>query len=165
VDEEMTEQIGMLSGILIHPDTGKIEGFFVHVPRFLHADQLFLSAMDILRWGTRIVVRDADVLSPLEDRVRLQTLLSDGRTFLGQDIITDTGRRLGRCSDVQFDTMHFDIQWIWPKRFWKLQTPLPVSLISEVRKDAIIVRDPSTAVSEKTEETETSILPSLPEAA
>ncbi len=165
VDEDMTAQLGVLSGILIHPDTGKVEGFFVRIARFLHSEELFLSSLDILRWGMRIVVRDGEVLSPLSDRIRQQQLFEEGRTVLHQKILTDTGRTLGRCADVQFDTLHFVVEWLWPKKFWRLGTSLPASQIIEVRRDAIIVRDPSVAVVEKVEEVTPSLMPQFPEAA
>jgi len=164
-DEEMTEQIGTLSGVLLHPDTGQVEGFFVRVPRFLHAEELFLSSFDILRWGLRVIVRDRDVLSPVEERIRLQSLLEDGRTILRQPIVTDTGRALGRCGDVQFDTVHFVVHWIWPKRWGRWGIPLPMSQVLEVRKDAIIVRDPAVAAPEKAAAVKAPLLNQMPETA
>ena len=163
VDEEMTDRLGIISGIFIHPDTGKVEGFFVRISGFLHSEHLFLSSIDILRWGLRVVVRDADVFSPIEERVRLQSLFEEKRYILGQPIVTDTGRKLGVCADVQFDTTHFMVDWLWPKRLWKWGTALPLSQVLEVRRDAVIVRDPRMAVSEKLETT--SILNRLPDVA
>ena len=66
VEEESSEQIGVLSGILLNPDNGKIEGFFVTTPGFLHSETLFLSSLDIRSWGVRITVLDRSVLSPPE---------------------------------------------------------------------------------------------------
>lgn len=147
-EEETGEEVGTLSGILIHPDTGKIEGFFVAVPGFLHQAQLFLSVLDIRFWGLYVRILDRDVLSDLEDRVRLQPLLEDPRTVLGQRVRTETGVRLGWCADVQFDTQFFQVEWLFPRRWWRWRSPLPMSEVLEVRPDAIIVRDPSRAVTE-----------------
>jgi uncharacterized protein YrrD len=154
MDEELTETLGLLGGILIHPDTGSVEGFFVRAPRLIRSEELFLSSFDILRWGLRIIVRDGSVLSPLAERIRLQSLVEEGRSILGQPIVTESGRALGRCGDVQFDTRRFSVEWIWPRRFWKWRTPLPLSSIVEVRRDAIVVRDPETPASEKKEKEE-----------
>jgi uncharacterized protein YrrD len=165
VDEEMTEQYGALSNILIHPDTGKVAGFFVRMPGSFRSHELFLASEDILRWGLRVVVRDGEVFSPIEDRIRLRSLLEERRYFLSQRIVTDTGRSLGRCMDVQFDTMHFMVDWFWPKRWWKWRDPLPLSQIIEVRADAIVVRDPSLPASEKAQPESATLLNQLPEAA
>lgn len=152
VDEDPGEELGRIRGILIHPDTGKVEGFFVGQQGLLQSADLFLASEDIRRWGLRIVVRGAHVLSPVEERIRLQPVLEEGRTLLGQRILTDTGRALGRCGDVQFSTELFVTEWIWPRKLWKWGTPFPLSQVLEVRKDAIIVRDPSASVPEKAAE-------------
>lgn len=130
--------LGTISGILIHPDTGKIEGFLVRV---LGTD-VFCGSSDIVRWGTRVYLRDASVLAPLEDRIRLQSLLQDPRTVLGQKIRTESGVRLGRCKDIQFNTDLMHIEWIFPRKFFRWGIALPVSEILEITPSAIIVGDP-----------------------
>jgi len=132
--------LGLVSGILIHPDTGKVEGFFVH--SVLHSGEpLFVSFLDILRWGTRIYVRSADVLAPSHDRIRLQPLLEDSRTVLGQHIFTESGMSLGRCKDVQFNTESMHIEWIFPRKFFRWGVALSVAEIIEVQLKGIIVKN------------------------
>ncbi len=147
-NEDTAETLGALSGILLHPDTGKVEGFFVRMSGFLVSQTLFLSSMDIIRWGTKVYVRHADALSDLGDLVRLQSLVEEQRPVLGQSIRTESGRTLGRCADVQFDTHSFVIEWIFPKSLWRWGTALPVSQILEVRKDGIVVKDPALPVTQ-----------------
>ena len=142
VEEGDGETIGTISGMLIHPDTGKVEGFFVHRPGLFGSDHSFLSTLDILRWGMRVEVRTEDVLGSLEDHIRLQPLLLDPRPVLGQQMRTERGVVLGRCKDVQFDTKHFLTEWLFPKKFFRWGTPLPLGSVVEVRRDAIIMRDP-----------------------
>ena len=164
VDDEMTEQFGSISGILIHPDTARVEGFFVHIPGFLRSFELFLSSMDILRWGLRVVVRDAQVLAPVEELIRLAPLLEEGRVLLGRPIVTKSGKKLGVCRDVQFDTQFFMMEWIWPRRWLRWRTPLPASQILEVTREAIIVKDEEATRKEEVP-VEAIILPPVPEAA
>jgi len=164
-DDDASEVVGMLSGIFLHPDTGKVEGFFVRTQTNFGKQQLFLSSLDIRRWGLRVVIRSADMLSPLEDRVRLRTLLDERRFILDQRILTDTGRYLGTCRDVQFDTDLFMVEWIWPKKWWRWGMPIALSQILEVRRDAIIVRDPSAPAPEKATPVPNPLLNRLPDAA
>jgi len=145
VEEGTGELLGLLTGILIHPDTGKIEGFFVHAPAIFGSSELYCSTMDILHWGSRITVRDRDVVAPAEDRIRLQPLLEDGRTILKQPIITEEGIKLGMCRDVQFDTKTMRLTWLFPRKWFRWRMAIPRSEIVEVRDDAIIVRDPPAA--------------------
>lgn len=151
IDSESLQVLGTVSGILLHPDTGKVEGLFVTVPGFFSRTQLFLSSMDILRWASRIELAHGDVLAPVEDHVRLQPLLEEGRPMLGQPIRTDAGRAIGRCADVQFDTKALVIEWLFPRSLFRWGRPLPVSLILEVRREAIIIRDPDQPAAEKAE--------------
>lgn len=162
IDEEMMEQLGQVAQVLLHPDTGKVEGFFVRTPGLFQGEELFLASEDIRHWGLRVVVRGSGVLAPVEERIRLASLLEEGRPFLGQRIVTETGRVLGRCADVQFETTHFFVEWFWPRKFWRWRDPLPLSQIVDVRKDAIVVRDPAVPAQERST---SPMLERLPEAA
>lgn len=165
VEDETLDVIGTLSGILIQPDTGVIEGFFVRVPGMLGREELFLSSLDILHWGTRITVRNHDVLAPIDERVRLLPLLADRRTVLGQPIMTEDGMPMGRCRDIQFDTRHFRLEWLFPRRFFRWRTPIPATQILEVRPEAVIIRAPGEPVPESAPQTEVPLLPQMPDAA
>lgn len=144
VENGSEEAIAIISGVLIHPDLGKIEGFFVQVPSFLRTEELFLSVSDIVHWGKRVRIRDRHSLSSLEDVVRLHALQQEGRSVLDQPIVTEEGTPLGRCRDIQFNTLTFYLEWIFPKRFFRWGTPLPVSSIVLVRPDAVVVRNAAT---------------------
>jgi uncharacterized protein YrrD len=164
VDEEAQEIVAFLSSPLILPDTGKIEGFFVISAGGLISGELFLSCSDIVAWGTRVHVLSFDRLSPPEELIRLQPLLDDPRPFLGQRIMTKRGKKvIGICDDVQFDTRHFLVQWIFPKKFFFFHNdPLPTTEILEVTPEAIIIREPLRPVRQKIDEAEKSKGDGLP---
>lgn len=134
--------LGTISGILIEPDTGKIEGFFVTTEGLLGAQTLYCSALDIVRWGTRVYVNSQYAIAPAEDRIRLQPLLKDPRTVLGQTIRLESGASLGTCKDIQFNTDRMHIEWLFPKKWFWWGVALPVTDILEVTPKAIIIRDP-----------------------
>ncbi len=140
LDEATDETAGLVSGILIHPDTGRIEGFFVR-PQHASHEEHFLSSVDILRWGMHVAIRHADMIGPVEDNIRLESLLKDSRRVLGQAIRTDRGRRLGTCADVQFNTETMRIEWLFPRKWWRWNMPLPITDVLEIRPEAIVVRD------------------------
>lgn len=141
-DNQLEEDIGGIADILIQPDTGVIEGFFVTIPAFLHARTLFLSAVDIMHFGARVRVRHGETLSPVEDIVRLQTVLEDKRPVLGQRMVTESGKVLGACRDVQFETQTFHVEWFYPRKWFWWKAPVAAINILEIRPDAIVVRDP-----------------------
>lgn len=164
-EETNPEPLGTIGGIVIQPDTGAIEGFVVQVRGFLGKQNLMLSPLDILHWGTRILVRSSDSLVPPEDLLRLQQLFENPRPVLWQYIQTLSGKKLGVCADVQFDTKHFRVEWLFPRRFFVWGIPVPVSQIQEVKKEAIIIKDQEVTMKEDQGETEkTPIIPVMPEA-
>ncbi len=148
-EDDAPFMLGTIADILIHPDTGRIEGFFVRTGGVFHGATLFLASLDILRWGTRVTVRDPDALSPPEDRIRLQALLEDPRRVVGQPMRTESGKYLGRCRDVQFDTNTFIVEWVFPRRMLRWGVPIPLNQVLEVRKHAIVVRDTAMPVSDR----------------
>lgn len=139
VVDDAEELLGVLSGVFIHPDTGVIEGLFVHIDGFFSSETLFLSSSSIEHWGSRIRVRGRDSLSPLDDFVRLSRLHEEGRTVLGQQMVTDSGRRLGRCGDIQFDTRLMRVEWLFPRRWFRWGVPVPINAVIEVKPEAVIV--------------------------
>lgn len=141
VVDDAEGRLGAITGIFLNPDTGAVEGFFVGISGFFSFETLFLPVSAIEHWGARVRVRDREALSPIGELVRLARLQEEGRPVLGQPIITDTGRRLGRCRDVQFDTRSFRMEWLFPKTFLQWKRPLPLRSIIEVRPDAVVVRE------------------------
>ena len=158
LDDTSDEHIANISSILLEPDKGTVEGFFVSIPCFLSSDVLFLSTFDIIHWGAHVRVSHADVLSPLEERVRLWELAEQGRTILGQKIVSEAGKIIGTCRDVQFNTKTFTLEWIFPRRLLHWGIPIPASAIIEVKPEAVIVRERS-AMSEEPTMRETVLAP------
>ena len=164
-DEHAGQAVGTIDGILVHPDSGRIEGFFVRVPRFLFAaEEYFLPIFDIVHWGLKVAIRSADVLAVPQEFLRVAPLLESGRPVLDQFIRTESGRTLGRCRDVQWNTKTLMLEWLFPRGWFRWSLPVPASAIVEVRREAIIVRDPAAAAKEPLEEKK-SLLEVLPDIA
>lgn len=137
---ETQERLGSLGSLLIHPDTGSVEGIRFPAGGFGHKEYC-VSSLDIVHWGLRIDVRSADAVGPLEEYVRFQDIFREGRTVLGQRMLTEGGRNLGLCRDVQFDTEHFQVEWLFPRTWFRWGRPMPIASVLEVRSEAIIVRE------------------------
>lgn len=163
VEDDTGDFLGELGGLLIDPDKGKIEGIFILVRGFFSGTEYFCLSDDIVRIGTRIGIRSADAVSLPEEFMRLQTLFADPRTILGQQIRTKSGRIIGRCDDLQFNTKSFRLEWMFPRRLWRWGVALPASEILEVLPDAIIVRDTVLPEPERATETPVPTLSDLTE--
>ena len=141
-EQEYDEVIGLVSGILVSVDASRVLGFFVRTLSLFSGGHLFLSTSDIVHLGAKVRVRDVEALAPPEELIRLQERLDDPRTILGQSMVTDTGRQLGVCKDVQMDTAEFRIEWLFPRKWFREGTPIHQSSVLKVTDDDIVVRDP-----------------------
>ena len=81
--DEGGDVLGTIEAPVLHPDTGKVEGFFIRLPGFFHGADPFLSTQDILHWGTYVRVGDPDTIGPLEDRLRLHAIAESGAGMSG----------------------------------------------------------------------------------
>jgi uncharacterized protein YrrD len=141
VDDGTQEVVALLGDPVLDPDTGVIQGFFVTgtFPRGM----LFLQVVDIVGWGMQVHIRSADRLAPPEEIIRLRRLFEERRTILGQPIRTrQSNNVLGTCGDVQFNTHHFTLEWLFPRRFFLYRQPVPANEIVEVTDEAVWVNDP-----------------------
>lgn len=140
IDNQDHQVHGLVYDLLVDADRGKIVALLVKRlgARELHA----LQVEDIVSWGNRVHVREPNVMAEASDFIRLEQFLEDPRTIFTQPIITEQGERMGRCLNFQFRTDTFDIEWIFPRKFFFIKGPaLPVSEILEVTPEAIIVKD------------------------
>lgn len=159
-NEEMI--VGYVSSLLIHPDTGAVEGLFVFGGSIWSMEELFLSSMDIVQWGMTIKIRRAEQLSPIEDVLRVQELLQDERSVLHQRIVGDTSKTdLGVCRDVQIDTDALMIEWIYPRTWFRWRRPIAKTSIIEITPEYILVRD-GTAPAEASIDTKTGAVEEAP---
>lgn len=130
---------GIVADLLLDPDRGKLVALLVHSPA--SSALLALQIADILSWGKRIHIQDAERLWLPREIIRLAPFLEGKRRIIGQRIQTQSGVLLGKCVDIQFDAEHFTLEWIFPRRFLRKGIPLPASDILEITEQAIIVKD------------------------
>lgn len=141
IDNMDHEILGYLRDILIDADRAKIVALIIRTygsPR-----PYGLLTQDVVSWGNRIHVRAPEVLGELTDFIRLNSYLEqNNRRVIGQRIDTQSGQNLGRCVDVQFRTDTFDLEWIFPRRYFFFGgLALPTSEILEITPLAIIVKN------------------------
>lgn len=161
LEEDGAEPVGTLSGILVHPDTGVVEGVFVTLPGFFGGSTTFLLSIDILHWGLRILIRDRSVFCDPREIVRLQSIVDDGRTVLGQPIRTESGKTMGRCADIQLSSKAYRLEWIFPRKFFRWGRPIRATQIVEVTPEAIVVKDAVAPVTVEEQETEVPVIPQV----
>ena len=136
IDNTNHDVHGKVASLVIDPDRGKLIALLIISSA--SSDLLSLQTDDIVTWGNRIHIRDTDILGPVQEVVRLQEYLTSKRTVIGQRIKTKSGTYIGKCCDVQFRTDTFDVEWIFPRRFFRKGLALPTSDILEIKDSGII---------------------------
>jgi sporulation protein YlmC with PRC-barrel domain len=140
-EEGVREPCAAILDILIDPDRGIVEGFFVEIGLLLGTEVLFLSTNDVRRFGTTVEIAHREVLGPLTERIRLQEISDSCRPVLSQRIVTESGRFIGRCRDVQFETKTFRLEWLFPRKWLRWGVALPIHDVVRIGREAIVVRD------------------------
>lgn len=107
--------LGFVTGILIDPDTGMVEAFWVKALN-LPLGKVILRSVDILELKKHLYVTSEKVLAQAEDVIRISEILRDGRVFLGNVVQSEAGRTYGYCDDISFDCVTFVLKKIHARR-------------------------------------------------
>ncbi len=132
------QKLGRVYGLVINPDTGKVEGAWLSFG--------IIPWSDILSFrGGRLEVRDASVVSAPEDVVRISEILKRNIPVMGNRVRGQSGTDYGRVIDVEFDSIDGFLKRLLASKsflFWNFSPRLfsQESIIS-IESDAIVVRD------------------------
>jgi sporulation protein YlmC with PRC-barrel domain len=88
---------------IINPNNLKIEGFYCQIRG--DKQQLVLLAQDIRDLIPQgFVINDQDVLSPVDELVRLKNIINLHFELLGKQVVTLNGTKVGKVGDYAVDT-------------------------------------------------------------
>ena len=137
--------LALVTGIIVHPDTGVVEAFWVK-PLGSSLSRAVLRSADILEFKKHLYVRSAQVLAEAEEVIRVSEILNEGRFFLENTVQNEAGDSYGHCVNLSFDTDSFMLQQLYCKKtFLKLLTLderiFSYEAIIEVFPKMIVVRD------------------------
>jgi sporulation protein YlmC with PRC-barrel domain len=132
---------------IINPNNLQIEGWYV-VDRFSGATLVLLSGelRDILSQG--LVVNDHEVLSDVEDLIRLQDILKLNFELLGKPVTTEKGKRIGKVSDYAVETGSLIIKKLYVarsiiKNFAGGTLSVDRTQIIEITNRRVVIEDPT----------------------
>lgn len=98
------EPIGILRDPIIDPANGKLAGFF-YGQGFLYLQQAAIAADDIVGYDEgRVVVQKEDIALAVNDEPKLKKIVKQKIGILGAQVLTESGKRLGRANDLLLDT-------------------------------------------------------------
>jgi len=144
VREEDGEVLALIRDIIIHPDTGKIEGFWVK-PMTIPVGNAVIKSDSILEWKKNIYVRDENEIAEAEDIIKITEILERDTFFIGNLVKNEAGDNLGRTYDADFDTEKLFLQNIYTQKLFLLfkynQRIFNYNSIIKVLPDYILVKD------------------------
>lgn len=139
--------IATATKIIINPNNLKIEGWFV-ADRFDNKELVLVAGevRDIIDRG--IVVNDHEVLSPLDDLVRLKETIEIDFELLGKAVTTESGKRLGKVTDFAVESEALIVKKIYVgqsllKNFSGGTLSIDRTQIIEITDKRIIVEEPT----------------------
>ena len=106
---------GMVSGIIIDPDSGMVEAFWVR-PTTIPERSAVLRISDILEFKKNLYIKSDQVLAQAEDVIRIAEILEDGRQFIGSMVQNEAGDSYGKCDNLSFDTDTHALKQIYCRR-------------------------------------------------
>ena len=140
--------LAMISGIVVDPDTGMVEAFWVK-PLTLPYKNAILKTSDIVEFKKHLYVKGDRVLAQAEDLIRISEILEDGRVFLGAGVQSEGGNSYGKCINLTFDTQTYALKQIYSRKSILGLITLDERIFSyndiiKVLPESIIVNDDST---------------------
>ncbi len=147
---ESGHRIGRVYNIVINTDTGKVAGLLVSP-----GGRKVLAPVDVLSWNKVIEVHDEDVILEIDEIRQVQDCLKKDIPVLGNRVYTKSGTYLGKVIDYAVNDKLFVMTKIIVARTilgvitYKNRIIVHQDII-EIKKDAIIVKDPLRPVAVKT---------------
>lgn len=140
--------LALVSGIIIHPDTGMVEAFWIK-PLTLPFKNAVLKTSDILEFKKHLYVKDERVFAQADDVIRITEILEEKREFLGTLIQSEAGTAYGKCVNLTFDTETYALKQIYARKSFMGLVTLDERIfayndIVKVLPGVILVNDDST---------------------
>jgi len=134
------EIVGLVSDIILDPDTGKIIAFNV-----MPGINKIIVPMDILNWGIKITVNDKEDIIDMEEVINVNTIYKKKIRIMGQKVYTKSGEYMGKVLDYAVNEYSLSSLTIGSTFlylfFWNKKIITKKNII-EIKKNKIIIKDP-----------------------
>ena len=144
IREEDGQILALIQDIIINPDTGKIEAFWVK-PAALPFSNAIIKSESIIKWGKKIHVQSENDIAEAEDVIKISEILSQNIYFIGNIAQNEAGEVLGKIYDLDFDTKKMYLRQIYSEKRFLIfsynQRIFSYDAILKVTPDHILVKD------------------------
>jgi len=107
--------LALIQDVIIHPDTGKIEAFWVK-PLTLPIKNAVLQSSSILEWKKNIYIKDEREIAEPEDIIKISEIFSRNTFFVGNQVKNESEEFLGKVCDLDFDTKKFYLKNLYTQK-------------------------------------------------
>jgi len=107
--------LALLKDVVIDPDTGKIEAFWVK-PATMLTSNAVIQSHDIVEWKKNIYIKNDSVISDPADIIRISDILAKRTYVIGNNVQNQAGRYYGKVYSIDFDTKTFYLKQIYVQR-------------------------------------------------
>lgn len=107
--------LALISGIIIDPDTGMVEAFWVR-PITLPVKNAILKTSDIMEFKKHLYIKSDRVLAQAEDVIRISEILAEDRELLNTRVLSEAEVSYGKCVNLTFDTQTYALRQIYARR-------------------------------------------------
>ena len=136
--------LGIVMDLIINPDTGRIEAFWVK-PYEVPLKEAIVASEDVLGFRKGLSVRNEKVILEPGDILRVAEILNRGIFFYGNRAIGESGNPVGKVYDISFDPKQLMLRQIYTSKgffpFYYDRRIYPYGAIVEAMPDRIIVKD------------------------
>lgn len=94
--------LALIQDIIIHPDTGKIEAFWVKALA-LPIPNAIIQTESILEWKKNIYIKDEREIADPEDIIKVSEILSRNTLFIRNQVKNEAGKIYGKIYDLDFN--------------------------------------------------------------
>ena len=140
--------LAILKDVIIDPDTGKIEAFWVK-PLTIFASNAVIQSQDIVEWKKNIYIKNDSVITDPADIIKISDILSKATYIIENRVQNEEGELYGKVYNIDFDTKTYYLKQIYVQQsilglinFSK--RIFPFDSIIEVLPEVIIVSDKAT---------------------
>lgn len=145
LDFDEGQTLALLRDIIVNPNNGKIEAFWVKPVGNMFAN-LIVQTQDIMEWKKKIYIRNEGMMANPEDVLRVVEVLEQKTPIVDQVVMGQSGQSYGVVSDLEFDDSTYGLRQIYvQKRFLSLfayaQVQFSFKKILEITSEKIVVDD------------------------
>jgi len=145
------EVLAIVEDVIIHPDTGKVEGFWVK-PLTLPFRHAVLPWEGVVAWKRHLYIRDEQAMAEPDEIIRISEILARKTYYMGNRVRTESGKSLGKVFDLDFDESKMLLRYLFVRKSFLLFSMaaqfVHYDSIVQVLPDRIIVRDEERTVKE-----------------